>query len=39
MRETAGLDRMPQKYRRQGNSMTYCSDTATLYITRIKKRD
>ena len=23
-----------QKYGRQGNSMTYCSDTATPYVTR-----
>ena len=24
----------PQKYGRQGNLKTYCSDSATLYITR-----
>ena len=29
-----GLMKYPQKYGRQGNSMAYCSDTATSYITR-----
>ena len=29
-----GLMKCAQKYERQGNSMTYCSDTATPYITQ-----
>ena len=32
--KAAGLDEIPQKYGRQGNSITYCSDSATPYITR-----
>ena len=33
-RKAAGLDKYRQKYRRQGNSTRFCSDTATPNITR-----
>ena len=32
-RKVTGLDEIPPKNGRQGNSMTYCSYSATLYIT------
>ena len=33
-RKAASFDEIPQKYGRQENSMTYCSDTAKPYLTR-----
>ena len=33
-RKAAGLDEIPQKYGKSGNSMTYCSDTVMLYIIK-----
>ena len=33
-RKAAGLDEIPQKYERPGNSTTYCSDIVIHYITK-----
>ena len=33
-RKAAGLDEIPQKYGRPGNSTTYCSDTVISYIIK-----
>ena len=35
-RKAAGLDEIPQKYGRPDNSTTYCSDTATQSIIKIR---
>ena len=35
-RKAAGLDEIPQKYGRTDNSTTYCSDTATQSIIKIR---
>ena len=36
IRKAAGLDEIPLKYGRPDNSKTYCSDTATQSITKIR---
>ena len=38
-RKAAGHNEIPQKYDRQGNSMTYCFDTVMPYITRTQLTD